>query len=58
MTAPRCQCGAPADHLVLDLPEMEHALMFGDPPSRRAVCEACLAELLADGPVDTIEAIA
>lgn len=55
---PRCRCGARATHVVLDMPELEHALLFGDAPARRLVCDACLEQLLADGPIHTVEELA
>lgn len=37
-------CDQAATAVVVDLPEMEHALMFGDAPTHQAVCADHLAE--------------
>lgn len=45
-------CDAPPRFVVVDLPELEHALMFGDAPTRRSVCDEHLVE---HGPWDAVE---
>lgn len=43
--------------VVVDLTELEHALMFGDAPSRQALCATCLAASSAEGAWDHIEVL-